>query len=87
MSLQEYAFSASRLLSVGVGDLAAKLGLGHVHGPVHLAGLWSRIILEDFHHQSCVVGQNDTGLQHAQESDLALGLAEGSLGIDCHIGV
>ena len=60
MSLQEYAFSASRLLSVGVGDLADKLGPGHVHGPVHLAGLWSRIILEDLHHQSCVVGQNDT---------------------------
>ena len=78
MSLQEYAFSASRLLSVGVGDLADKLGPGHVHGPVHLAGLWLRIILEDFHHQTCVVGQ---------KSDLALGLAEGSLGIDCHIGV
>src|SRR5258708_3579489 len=87
VSLQEYAFWASRLLCVGVGDLADKLGPGHVHGPVHLAGLWSRIILEDFHHQSCVVGQNDTGLQHAQESDLALGLAEGSRGIDCHIGV
>jgi len=33
VSLQEYAFSASRLLSVGVGDLAAKLGPSHVHGP------------------------------------------------------
>ena len=65
-------------LSSGVGDLADKLGPGHVHGPVHLAGLWSRIILDDFHHQTCVVGQ---------KSDLALGLAEGSLGIDCHIGV
>ena len=65
------AFSACRLLSVGVGDLADKLGPGHVHGPVHLAGLRSRIILEDFHHQSCVVGQNDTGLQHAQEPDSA----------------
>jgi len=30
VSLQEYAFSASRLLSVGVGDLAAKLA-NHVH--------------------------------------------------------
>ena len=73
--LQRYA---SRLLTVGVGDLADKLGPGHVHGPVHLPGLRSRIILENFYHQSCVVGQNDTGLQHAQEPDLTLGLAEGS---------
>jgi len=51
------------------------------------AGLRSRIVFEDFHHQSCVVGRNETGLQHAQKPDLSLGLAEGSRGIDCHIGV
>ncbi len=50
-----FDFALSRLLSVGVGDLADKLGLAHVHGSVHLAGLRSRIIPEDFHHQSCCI--------------------------------
>src|SRR5215218_2568100 len=75
-----FFFSAlrRRLLSVGLGDLADELGPGHVHCPIDLAGLRSRIVLEDFHHQSCVVRENDAGLQHAQETDLAFGLAEGS---------
>jgi Tetracyclin repressor-like, C-terminal domain len=86
VSLQECLFHQS-ITFRRRGRSSRQVGPGHVDGPVHLADLWSRIILEDFHHQSCVVGQNDTGLQHAQESDLALGLAEGSRGIDCHIGI
>jgi hypothetical protein len=50
------------LLSVGVGDLTDKCGPAHVHGRVNLASLRSRIILEDFHHQGCVVRHNNTRL-------------------------
>ena len=50
------------LLSVGPGDLTDKCGPGHVHGRVNLASLRSRIILEDFHHQGCVVRHNNTRL-------------------------
>ena len=50
------------LLSVGVGDLADKLGPAHVHGPVDLAGFRSRIVLEDFHHQGRVVRDDDARL-------------------------
>jgi hypothetical protein len=56
------AFSAGRLLSVGVGDLADKLDPSHVHGPVDLAGFRSRIILENFHHQGRVVRDDDARL-------------------------
>jgi pimeloyl-ACP methyl ester carboxylesterase len=38
------------LLPVGLGNLANQLGPRHVHGPVNLAGLRYRIVLEDFHH-------------------------------------
>jgi hypothetical protein len=50
------------LLSVGLGDLADKLGPAHVHGPIDLAGLRSRIVLEDFHHQGRIVRDNDARL-------------------------
>src|SRR6185437_14314043 len=74
-------------LPVRLGDLANELGPGHVHGPVDLAGLRPRIVLEDFNHQSRVVRENYASLLHSQYPDLALGLAEGSRGIDRHIGV
>jgi len=35
------------LRSVSLGDLADQLGPAHVHGPVNLASLRSRIVLED----------------------------------------
>jgi hypothetical protein len=35
------------LLSVSLGDLADQLGPAHVYGPVNLASLRSRIVLED----------------------------------------
>ena len=53
---------AGWLLSVGLGDLADELSPGHIHGPVHLAGLWPRIVLEDFHHQGRVVRDNNARL-------------------------
>ena len=46
---------ANLLLSVGVCDLADKLGPGHVHGSADLARFPSPIVLEDFHHQGRVV--------------------------------
>jgi len=60
--VERNALSAGRLLSVGVGDLADKLGPTHVHGPVNFAGFRSRIILENFHHQGRVVRDNDASL-------------------------
>jgi hypothetical protein len=44
-----------RLFSVCMGDLAYKLGPGHVHRPVDFAGFRPRIVLEYLHHQGCVV--------------------------------
>src|SRR5439155_25781058 len=52
-------------LAVGLGDLADELCPGHVDGLVDLAGLRSRIVLEDFHHQGRVVRDDDACLQHA----------------------
>jgi hypothetical protein len=53
-SAQQYGpgecLSAARLLSERVGNLADQLGPAHVHGPIDLAGLRSRIVLEDFNH-------------------------------------
>jgi predicted unusual protein kinase regulating ubiquinone biosynthesis (AarF/ABC1/UbiB family) len=68
-----------------MGNLANKFGPAHIHGSVDLAGLRSRIVLEDFHHQCRVVRENDARLQHAQKPDLPLGLAERSGGVDRHI--
>jgi hypothetical protein len=38
----------ARLLLESVGDLADKLGPSHVHGPVNLAGFWTRIVFEEW---------------------------------------
>ena len=54
------------LLPVGVGNLAYELGPGHIHGTVDRAGLGSRIVLEDFHHQGRVVRENDADLQRGK---------------------
>jgi hypothetical protein len=59
--------SAAESFSVGLGNLADKLGPAHVHGPINLTGLRSPIVLEDFHHQGRIVGENDARLQQAQE--------------------
>ena len=52
----------SDLLSVGVRDLTDKLGPPHIHRAVDLAGLRSRVVLEDFHHQGGVIGEDDARL-------------------------
>ena len=64
------------------GQFGHKLGPAHVHGSVDLAGLRSRIVLEDFHHQGRIVRENDTRLQHAQKPGVPLGLTERSRGVD-----
>jgi hypothetical protein len=74
-------------LSEGLGDLADELSPAHVHSPVDLAGLRSRVVFEDFHHQGRVVRDNDARLQHAQEASLPLGLAKCSGGVNRYIGV
>jgi hypothetical protein len=53
------------LLAVGLGDLAHEFGPRHVHCLIHRDGFGLRIVLEDFHHQGCIVRQNDTSLLHA----------------------
>ena len=50
------------LLSVGLGNLTDKLGPAHIHSCVDLAGLRSSIVFQDFHHQGCVVRDNDACL-------------------------
>ena len=45
------------------------------------------VVLEDFHHQCGVVGEDHAGLQHAQKADLSFSLAESSEGIDRHVSV
>jgi hypothetical protein len=48
--------------SVGVRNLAYEFGPTHIHGSIDFAGLRSRIVLEDFHHQGCVVREDDARL-------------------------
>ena len=86
-ALASTAASADELLSVGLGNLANKLGPAHIHGCIHLTSLRSPIVLEDFHHQRRIVGENHARLQHAQKPGLPLGLAERARGIDGHICV
>jgi len=52
----------SHSLSEGLGDLADELSPAHVHSPVDLAGLRSRVVFEDFHHQGRVVRDDDARL-------------------------
>jgi hypothetical protein len=68
-------------------DLPDELGPGHVDGTVDSPGLWPCVILQYLDHQRRVVGEDDAGLQHAQETDLALRLTEGSRSVDGYIGV
>jgi hypothetical protein len=51
-----------RLLSVGLGDLADENGPAHIHGGVDPSSLRSRVIFEDFHHQSRVVREDNARL-------------------------
>jgi hypothetical protein len=54
---------AHRLPAVSMRDLSHELRPGHVDGAVDGPGLLSRIVLEDFHHQRGVVGEDHAGLQ------------------------
>jgi hypothetical protein len=55
---------------VGLRDLSNKLGPAHIHRLIDLAGLRPRIVLENVHHQGCVIGDDDTCLQYAEQSYL-----------------
>jgi hypothetical protein len=56
--VEPYAFSAGRLLAVGVGDLAETLSPRHGYGPVDLAGFRLRIIVENLHYEGRVACGN-----------------------------
>jgi hypothetical protein len=45
-----------------LSDLADELSPAHVHSPLDLASLRSRIVFEDFHHQGRVVRDSDARL-------------------------
>src|SRR6266480_5044081 len=66
----------SRLLDVGLGDLADERSPRHVESAVNGAGQRTGVVLEDLDHQRSVVGENHAGLLHAEQARLTLGLAE-----------
>src|SRR3984957_18819063 len=78
---------AYRLLAVSLRDLPDELRPGHVDGAIDGPRLGARIVLEDFHHQCGVIGEDHAGLQHAQKSDLSFSLAESAGRIDGHVSV
>src|SRR5690349_23805271 len=75
-SVQNRTSTAHHLLAVGLRDLSDELRPGHVDGAVDGPSLRPRIVLEDFHHQCGVVGEDHAGLQHPQKTDLSFGFAE-----------
>src|SRR5260370_10230789 len=76
-----------RLSPVRLGDLAHEFGRGHIHCLIDRAGFRSRIVLEDFPHQSCIVRKNSTCLQHAKDPGLTFRLPERSRSIDRYVSV
>src|SRR6266436_10428356 len=78
---------SQRLSPVRLGDLAHEFGPGHIHCLIDRAGFRSRIVLEDFHHQSCIVRKNYTCLQHPKDPGLTFRLAERSRSIDRYVSV
>ena len=68
--------SAHTLPPVRLSDLAHKLGPGHVDGSINGARVRPRVVLQDLDHQARVAGGDYARVQHAQETDLALGLTE-----------
>src|SRR5258708_25172511 len=76
INLVTWSDSAHRLLAVSLRDLPDELRPGHVDGAIDGPRLGARIVLEDFHHQCGVIGEDHAGLQHAQKSDLSFSLAE-----------
>src|ERR1700744_1431979 len=57
-----------RLFSVNFGDLSDKRSPLHIESGVQGPRLGMAIVSENFHHQSGVIGDNDSRLLHAQEA-------------------
>src|SRR5438034_8621499 len=62
----------SRLLDVGLHDLADERSPRHVESAVNGAGQRTGVVLEDLDHQRSVVGENHAGLLHAEQARLTL---------------
>src|SRR5437899_8136038 len=77
----------SRLLAVGLRDLADERSPRHIESAVNRAGQRTGVVLEDLDHQRSVVGENHAGLLHAEQARLTLGLAKGARGIDSNVGL
>ena len=74
-----------RLLTVSLPD---EFRPGHVDGTVDGPRLGARVVLEDFHHQCGVFGEDHAGLQAcARRPTCRLVSAESSGGIDRHVSV
>src|SRR5689334_16951876 len=78
---------AYRLLAVSLRDLPNELRPGHVHAGVDGPRFGTCIVLEDFHHQCGVIGEDDAGLQHAQKPSLSFSLTESTRSVDGHVSV
>ena len=72
---------------VGGRDLADQDGEGHVQDGVDGTGRGVGVVGEGFHHECGVVADDDSGLLHAQQARLPLGVAEGARGVHGHIRV
>src|SRR5437867_7214452 len=75
-----------RLPAVRLSDLAYELRPGHVDGAINSGRVRPRVVLQNLDHQARVVGGDHACLQHAQEPDVALGLAERPAGVDSSTG-
>src|SRR5256886_16419869 len=77
----------SRLLAIGLRDLADERSPRHVESAVNGAGQRTGVVLEDLDHERSVVGEDHPGRLHAEQARLTLGLAERARGIDSSVGV
>jgi hypothetical protein len=68
-----------------MSDLAHELRPRHVDRTINSTRVQTRIVLQNLYHQAGVIASDHACLQHAQQADFALGLAERSAGIDGHV--
>src|SRR5207249_7181769 len=77
----------SRLLAIGLRDLADERSPRHVESAVNRAGQRTGVVLENLDHERRVVGEDHSGLLHTEQARLTLGLAERTRGIDSNVGL
>src|SRR5437899_11976378 len=63
-------------------QLSDQTGKRHIERRIQIAGLWTRVVLEHFHGDGRIVGDDHTGLNHSQQARDALGFAERAGGVN-----